>query len=214
MSPQVAPCGMKVLPVSSQTCEVIMNLQRVTVIFDQISRYFAIVGGWAFLGLSVYIGIDVVGRKLFNLSLQGSDEIGGYVMAVTCAFGFSYTLAKRAHIRLNILLPRFPAAFQAIINLVAYAILTALAFMLVWRAAALLFETIELQAVAPTPLETPLWIPQSLWTLGLAWFFIQVTINLISAIILTVQTRISELNALFGVETVEEEASHAIEESI
>jgi TRAP-type C4-dicarboxylate transport system permease small subunit len=190
-----------------------MSLKRTIGIFDEISRYFAVVGGWAFLGLSVYIGIDVVGRKLFSISLQGSDEIGGYVMAVTCAFGFSYTLAKRAHIRLNILLPRFPASFQAFVNLLAYGIMAALAYMMLWRALSMLIETIELQAVAPTPLETPLWIPQSLWTLGLAWFAIHITVSLIYAIILAGKKQIAELNASFGVETVEEEASHAVDEA-
>ena len=45
-----------------------MNVKRLMERFDEISRYLAILGGWPVLGLSVLIGIDVVGRKVFNIS--------------------------------------------------------------------------------------------------------------------------------------------------
>jgi TRAP-type C4-dicarboxylate transport system permease small subunit len=188
-------------------------MRKLRQLFDNISRVFAIVAGWALLGLSIFIGIDVVGRKSFNFTLQGSDEIGGYIMAAVCAFGFSYTLAKRAHIRLNILLPRLPSALQGVANLLAYAAMAVFAYMLLWRGFDLFYESIELQAVAPTPLVTPLWIPQFFWVAGLAWFAVHVTFYLLEMLILVAKNRMAELNTIFGVETVEKETSREVQEA-
>jgi TRAP-type C4-dicarboxylate transport system permease small subunit len=177
-----------------------MALQQTVSRFDRFSRFLAILGGWALLGLSVYIGIDVVGRKLFSLSLQGSDEIGGYVLAIVCAAGFSYTLSQRSHIRLNALLTALPRGLQAAANLLAYGLLLLLAFMLVWRGAMMLHESFSIQAVAPTPLETPLWIPQGLYVLGLSYFFLHVAACFCQVIVFALQGKADELNKTFGVE--------------
>jgi len=165
---------------------------------DRFSRKLALAGGWALLILSGYIGIDVIGRKLFSISLQGSDEIGGYVLAVICASGFSFTLSHGAHIRLNALLTRMPTRLQAVANVVTYALLTLLAFMMVWRGGSVLFETISIGAVAPTPLETPLWLPQGLWAFGLLWFFLHVAGYFGYMVILLISHKDAEINNKFG----------------
>jgi TRAP-type C4-dicarboxylate transport system permease small subunit len=190
-----------------------MGLRGLTQAFDRTSQTFAVAGGWALLGLSVLVGIDVIGRKLFNISVQGSDEIGGYVMAATCAFGFSYTLKERSHIRLNILLPRMPMTLRVVGNLFAYTLFTAFAYMMFWRATAVLRETILFKAVAPTPLETPLVIPQAVWSAGLLWFSLVLTIYLFEMITLVLGKKSPELITRFGVESLEGETSHTIEDS-
>lgn len=177
-----------------------MSIKGLTETFDGISRYFSIAGGWALLGLSLLIGIDVIGRKFFRTAFQGSDEIGGYVMAVVCAFGFSYALRERAHIRLNILLVRLPNSLRVLANLFAYSIFAAFAYIMLWRALAILIETIQLKAVAPTPLETPMVIPQSLWSLGLAWFSVHITLYLLRLISLIAKKQFFHLIKTFGVE--------------
>lgn len=167
---------------------------------DRLSKGLAVVCGWALLALSCYIGVDVVGRKLFSFSLQGSDEIGGYVLAIICAYGFSYTLSQGAHIRLNALLSKFPTKIQAVANLVAYGGLLLLSFMMVWRGGSVFWETLQIGAVAPTPLETPLWVPQSIWSFGLLWFFLHVASYFSYAFILLLNGKADELNTRFGTE--------------
>ena len=178
-----------------------MSIKRLTECFDAISRSLSVAGGWALLALSLLVGIDVVGRQWFRISLHGADEIGGYVMAVVCAFGFSYALAQRAHIRLNILLVRLPTSYRVLANFFAYSILTAFAYMMLWRGLAVLKETVQLKAVAPTPLETPMVIPQSLWSLGLLWFAAHVTVYLGRMIECISRKEFSDLVATFGVES-------------
>lgn len=175
-----------------------MSLKRIMENCDVMSRYFSIVGGWTVLGLSVFVSIDVVIRKLFALTLQGTDEIGGYVMACVCAFGFSYALAERAHIRLTIIAPRLPKAGQIIVNLLAYIIFLAFAYMLFWQGFVIVKDSIQLKAVSITPLATPLVIPQSIWLLGLAWLSVYLTLYLIQFIGLLTKKKFTELLTTFG----------------
>jgi TRAP-type C4-dicarboxylate transport system permease small subunit len=190
-----------------------MRVKRLVETLDRGSKYLAILGGWPVLGLSVLIGVDVVGRKLFNLSVQGSDEIGGYVMAVACAFGFSYGLAKRAHIRLNLVLPHMPAAFQAFANVVAHVVLALFSYLMLWQTVDMLVESIRLKAVAPTPLQTPLAIPQFLCAVGMLYFALQITLYIVRGAGLLLAGHMTEFNTLFGVETAEKEAKAELQET-
>jgi TRAP-type C4-dicarboxylate transport system permease small subunit len=190
-----------------------MKLRAINERFDSASRFFAILSGWALLGLSVFIGIDVISRKLFNISLQGSDEVGGYIMAATCAFGFSYTLAKRGHIRLNLILPHLPTKLQGAANILAYGALILYTYMLLWGGVTLFLESWKLKAVAPTPLETPLWIPQLFLAAGLIWFALHLTAYVLEILGMTAGGRFRELNRVFGVETVQEESTREVEEA-
>jgi TRAP-type C4-dicarboxylate transport system permease small subunit len=188
-------------------------LQRLMEVTDRGSRYLAILGGWPVLGLSVMIGIDVVGRKLLNVSVQGSDEVGGYVMAVCCAFGFSYGLAKRSHIRLNLVLPHMPRGFQAFANVVAHVVLGLFSYLMLWQMLDLLRDSLRLHAVAPTPLQTPLAIPQLLCAIGLAYFALHITLYLLHGFALLASGRTPEFNRLYGVATAQKEAEAELQET-
>ena len=177
-----------------------MELSRILSSFDKVSEFGAIASGWALLGLSFLVGIDVVCRKIFNLSLQGADEIGGYVLAIACTFGFSWALKEKAHIRLGLLLPKLSRPFRIMLNFMAFLSFTCFAYMMLWRGVAMLIETIQLRAVAPTPLETPLVIPQSIWVLGLFWFSLHLSCYSIGFTIYIFRNQYDELLDRFGID--------------
>lgn len=133
-------------------------------------RLIGILGGYACLGLSFLIVFEILARKLFNHSLQGVDEIGGYVVAVTGTFGMALAAVERAHTRIDVLLLRLPRRIQAALNLLSYVGLgVGAAFMgyMGWRT---LDESLTFGSVSSSPLQVPLWIPQSLWMAGLVLF--------------------------------------------
>lgn len=133
-------------------------------------RLIGIAGGYALLGLSFLIVIEILARKLLNFSLQGVDEIGGYVVAVTGTFGMALATVSRAHTRIDVLLLRLPRRTQAWLNLLAYVVLGLGAAFMAWMGWRTLDETLAFGAVSSTPLRTPLWVPQSLWLAGLCLF--------------------------------------------
>ncbi|GGX84388.1 C4-dicarboxylate ABC transporter permease [Litchfieldella qijiaojingensis] len=136
----------------------------------RLAHVAAIAAGYAALGLSGLITFEVIARKLFSFSLQGVDELGGYVLAIGVAFSFAYALLHRAHTRVDVLLMMLPAALRAPLNVLAATLLAAFATFMLWRGVETLRETLEFGSRASTPLQTPLWIPQSLWVMGLAVF--------------------------------------------
>ncbi len=190
-----------------------MSLHKLMEFLDRGSRPLAVIGGWSVLGLSVLVGVDVFGRKLINLSVQGSDEIGGYVMVVAAALGFSYALSKRGHIRLNLVLPYTPPRFQAFANMVAHLVLAAFAYLMLWQMTDLLVDSIRLKAVAPTPLQTPLAIPQVVCVLGLAYFALHLTVYVLEGLRLLCAGNIERFNFTFGVETAQKEAESELRDT-
>ncbi|MFK7995047.1 MAG: TRAP transporter small permease subunit [Granulosicoccus sp.] len=133
-------------------------------------RITGIVSGYACLALSLLIVAEILGRKLFNFSIQGVDEIGGYVVAITGTFGMAVAAWHRAHTRLDIVQSRLPMLGRAITNVFAYLTLAIGAAFMAYMAWQTLSETIEFKSVSSTPLQTPLWIPQTFWFLGLMLF--------------------------------------------
>lgn len=162
------------------------------------SRIGALLCGYFLLLLALLVGFEVVARKLLGFSLQGADEIGGYVLAIQGAIGFSYALLRRAHTRIDFLITRFGEDWQRVLNVLAIAMMAAFAVFMAWRAGAAFFETLEYRSIANSPLATPLWIPQSLWLAGLVLFAVAATVSAIWSVILL--TRDPEaVNRRFGV---------------
>lgn len=130
-------------------------------------RVLTVLVGWALLGLAVLVSFEVISRKFLGFSIQGADEIGGYVLAITSAIGFSYALISRAHVRIDFIALAFPHRVRAWLDILAYAALNLFLWLLVWRAAAVTRQSIKIGALAPTPLGTPLAIPQIPWSIAL-----------------------------------------------
>ncbi|HMC15645.1 MAG TPA: TRAP transporter small permease [Albitalea sp.] len=82
----------------------------------RIETVLATVFGLIFLGLAVIVTIETAARKLFNVSLQGADELGGYALAVGSTIAFSLALLGRNHIRVDVFHEKFSARVQALLN--------------------------------------------------------------------------------------------------
>ena len=153
--------------------------------------------GYLCLGLSVFISIEVIMRKLFGKSLQGADELGGYVLAITSTLAFCVALIGNNHIRIDLFHYRFPQKMQAVLNWVAKLSTLFIAFLLAFSSVQVLRETISYGSTAPTPWATPLTYPQIPWTIGLLLFFLLALYYLISSTRLLITGRWYELRVLY-----------------
>ena len=143
----------------------------------QLERLLANLFGLIFLGLSFVVTIETVMRKVFNFSLQGADELGGYALAVGSAIGFGLAVTSRSHIRVDVFHERFPPALQAFMNWLLAVMLGALGLFLVgvcWRVVS---KTLEYGSAAQTPWATPLIYPQSVWYAALVAFAVYAVIH-------------------------------------
>ena len=137
---------------------------------DRIEGVLATVFGLIFLGLAVVVTVETASRKLFNVSLQGADELGGYALAVGSTIAFSLALMGRNHIRVDVFHEKFSARAQAWLNWLSIVSLAALGLFIAWVAFKVLGDTLQYRSTAQTPWATPLIWPQSVWYAGLVIF--------------------------------------------
>ena len=126
--------------------------------------------GAIFLALAAIVTTETAARKLFNVSLQGADELGGYALAVGSTLAFSLALMGRNHIRVDVFHERFSRRAQAFLNWISIVLLAAFAVFIGWVSFKVIGDTLAYRSTAQTPWATPLIIPQGVWYAGLAVF--------------------------------------------
>ena len=126
--------------------------------------------GLIFVGLAFAVAAETLSRKIFNYSLQGVDELGGYALAAGGALAFAVALVSRAHIRIDILHARLPRSLRILMNAVAVAALLVCAGVLTWMGWISLSDSILFSSTAQTPAATPLRYPQTVWVGALGIF--------------------------------------------
>ncbi len=180
---------------------------------ERVINAAAIAAGYACLGLCFLIGYEIVARRLLSHSVQGVDEIGGYVLALTAAIGFASALLHSMHTRIDIALTRFPRPVQAILNMIAAALLAGFAIFMLLRGWDALQESLEFGSRASTPLQTPLWIPQSLWVTGIGLFAAIATAMAIHSVILLLRGRADDVNNTYGPPSLADEVNEQLAET-
>lgn len=179
-------------------------------VLKHLSTAMAAVAGTGVLILAFMIVIDIGARRLAGFSLQGTDEVGGYVLAVVAALGFSYVLFERGFTRIDLFVRRLPPLANNILNVVAYLSLAAIALFFAQRSLATLGDTLRFDAHANTPLQTPLWIPQGLWAVGMGFFALCSVLYALRALVLLFVDQ-TTLEEEYGIARVEEEVSEIAE---
>ena len=131
-------------------------------------------------------------------------------MAITSAWAFSYALFRRAHIRIDSLSRLLPYRLRAVfdvVGLLALGTFMALMTMRCWTVAA---SSWEIGARSITPLRIPLWIPQSLWLLGLLFFVVVIALFLVRSVIALARGEYQTVARLIGTRSADDEVAEEI----
>ena len=179
---------------------------------DRIETLLATVFGGIFLVLSVVVAVETISRKVFNVSLQGADELGGYALAVGSTIAFSLALMGRNHIRVDVFHDKFPRGMQAALNWLSIVSLAALGAFIAWIAFKVIGDTLQYGSTAQTPWATPLIWPQSVWYAGLVTFALVATGYAVRATLLLFTVRIDTLNHDFHPKSAKEELKEELED--
>lgn len=146
---------------------------------QRVSYAACIMGGWFIILLSVGICLEVVLRKVFNSSLQGVDEFGGYALATTASLGMAYCFFEGAHIQIDLVVRKLPTKLGRVFAFIATLGLGAVVGMMAWEALKLTQESHMFGAFSNTPLRTPIHIPQGIWASGFCLFFVAITVRVL-----------------------------------
>ncbi|MFN4165446.1 MAG: TRAP transporter small permease subunit [Ferrovibrio sp.] len=185
----------------------ILLLDRWLGLADRLSRYAIWIGGALVLASAFLVSIDVLLRKLLLVSVGGADELSGYAFAIGTAWALAFTLLRRANVRVDALYTRLPPAICALLDIIALLSLGGFLLLLTWQAWDVLGTSISFGARATTPLQTPLWMPQSLWVLGLALFLFTLLPLLLRALFALLGGDLDTVRRLAGARSIEEDAA-------
>jgi TRAP-type C4-dicarboxylate transport system permease small subunit len=184
---------------------------RLLTLADRVTHSGVWVSGAMLIVTSAIIGVDVLARKIFNVSLGGSNEIAGYALAISSAWAFSFTLLKRGHIRIDAVYNHVSPRFRGLLDLVALAGLGLFMGVLTWYAIGVLSTSIGFSARANTPLGTPLWIPQLAWVAGLCVFVLITLLLAVAAARALISGKPEESRRLIGIPGTQEEVAEELQ---
>jgi TRAP-type C4-dicarboxylate transport system permease small subunit len=116
----------------------------------------------------VLIASEAIARNIFSTSLQVTDEIGGYLLVATTFLSMSVAEAHGAFHRVELVQARLGHAMRMISQIVFDLMSLGAAAVVTWQLTRLTLNSWRAEDVAPTPLQTPLWLPQSTMAIGIA----------------------------------------------
>ena len=144
--------------------------------------------------------------------MGGADELSGYAFAISVTWALAFTALERANVRIDVLYQYLPTRLSALVDWVALVALGVFAVYLSYYGSQVALTSWQMQSAANTPLGTPLWIPQTLWFAGLAWFVIVLALMLLRASTALVTGDVATLKAIAGAKSAVEEADEGAAE--
>ena len=177
------------------------------------TRIVSLIFGCMLLLMSIMISIEIIARKFFGFSLQGADEISGYIMAVISCLAAGVAVIGRTHVRIDILYGIMSRKLKAAINFISMLSVAVFAIILTYTAYPVVMDSIEYNSTAPTPLSTPLIYPMIPWLLALSIFTIVSICYSIKAIRFLARGDLDGLNEAFKPKAQKEELKEEVDEA-
>jgi TRAP-type C4-dicarboxylate transport system permease small subunit len=115
----------------------------------------------------VLIAAEAIARNLFATSFQITDEVCGYLLVALTFLSMSVAEAHGAFHRVELVQARLSFAVRLISQMVFDFISLVTSALVTWQLYRLASNSWRAQDVAPTPLQTPLWLPQSAMAIGM-----------------------------------------------
>ena len=181
---------------------------------ERISQLAVWFGGAALLAAALMVTVDVLSRKIFNVTMSGSDEYSGYVFSATTTWAYSYCLLHRSNVRIDALYNYLPRKVTAILDVVGLLLLFYFMSIMTYYAMVSFVDSWVNNSVSITTLGTPQWIPQLFWVAGLILFFVTLIFVVVYSIIALLQRNWDLVARVAGVPSIAEtmqEETHGID---
>ncbi|MFN2355486.1 MAG: TRAP transporter small permease subunit [Desulfopila sp.] len=134
---------------------------------DTFSRVGAYLSALFMVLIVALISVEIVLRTFFKTSTYISSEYSGYLMVAVVLAGLSYTLRTDGHIRITILMVRFPPQVQRYLEAVAIFMALLITGFICYHATLMAVDAYNYEMTADSISQTPLYLPQALIPVGL-----------------------------------------------
>ena len=102
-----------------------------TLVVDRLTLSFGDIAGFIVLYMVFAVTVDVILRYVFNSPTVWVVETSTYLLVVMTSLGLAYTLREKGHVRVDIVVNRFPKKFRnwmMVISSICFFILTVFLF--------------------------------------------------------------------------------------
>jgi len=135
------------------------------------------------LTMIVMIGAEAIARNVFGTSLQVTDEVGGYLLVALTFLSMSVAESHGAFHRVELVQMRLSPSFRIVSQIVFDLMALAASVLVSWQLIRLALNSWRAEDVAPTPLATPLWLPQASMGLGMVLLCLALTRTIAAKVI-------------------------------
>ena len=120
------------------------------------------------LAMIVMIAAEAIARNVFGTSLQITDEVGGYLLVALTFLSMSVAESHGAFHRVELVQMRLSRNARIASQIVFDLMALAASGLVTWQLVRLAINSWRAEDMAPTPLGTPLWLPQTSMGIGMA----------------------------------------------
>jgi TRAP-type C4-dicarboxylate transport system permease small subunit len=120
------------------------------------------------LAMIVMVAAEAIARNVFGTSLQITDEVGGYLLVALTFLSMSVAESHGAFHRVELVQARLSLSGRIASQIVFDLMALAASALVTWQLVRLALNSWRAEDVAPTPLGTPLWLPQTSMGIGMA----------------------------------------------
>ncbi len=136
-------------------------------------------GGASIIIMALAIGLNVILRHIFDLSLMFVEEYSGYLLGVVVYMSLAYTARTNGHVFVELVVQYLPKRKRQSLGLITTLIAIMLMGLYLWFAWDLFMESIRRNAKAMTVTQTPLWIPQVFLWVGLIFLILELVVQVV-----------------------------------
>ncbi len=180
-------------------------MDRIVNLAETVSRWLVWIGGTLIILSALMVTMEVVLRKVFNVSIGGADELSGYAFGIATTLGFAYALFQRAHIRVDALYNLFPEWLKTISNFVGMILLSGFVGIVCVSAWGMVSDTVKHNSHSITPMRVPLALPQIPWLAGWLFFFLCTLLLIVAAFVALRSGDTARVDRLIGTKSVDEQ---------
>jgi len=186
-------------------------MERLQTAAERITRVGAIAGGAMLLIASIIICIDITTRYFFAWTVGGADELSGYALAISSAWGLSAAVLTRSHIRIDTIYVRVSARARALLDLASLAAFIFFFALITYYAWGVLRQSWQSDSHSLSEIQMPLIVPQGLWVAGLGFFVLVSALLFVRGLRSFLQNDLDALFSLIGSKSAVAEAQEEVE---
>jgi TRAP-type C4-dicarboxylate transport system permease small subunit len=137
-----------------------------------------IAAGVSLVAIAVFVLIQIIARIL-GVVITWTAEFSGYAMASSSFLGLVYTFNTGGHIRVDLVLGWLPARPRRWVEILCLAMGLAVVGFFAWHSIVMTWQSYVLHDVGQGSIAVPLWIPQTIMSLGVLALAIALLDNLV-----------------------------------